>query len=303
MPDDDHAAPDGSGRSGGDAQPAPGGDAHPATDGDAHPPLRARLTGRVQGRPALSAAVVIAVGLLLLGSVAGARSILVREDVPPTEARPAASEPATVASLITAGARVDPADQHLFSSAAAQDSPAGVLSRVIPWTGTGELSTVAGTPGSPVPPGPRHLRVRVETEVGLPVDATRFADFAIDVLNDPRGWGGRGYTFERTDGSDAAFELILASPDTSERMCAPLGTFGTMSCRAGNRVILTWYRWAIGIPDYGTAVTDYRRYVVNHEVGHYLGFGHVFCPGVGQPAPLMMQQTKGLDGCLPNPWP
>lgn len=248
-------------------------------------------------------AIVVAVGLLLIGSVAGARAMLTHGATADAASEPAVDEPVTVASLITAGARIDPTDRHVFSSAAAQDGPAGVLSRVIPLTGTGELVPVAGTPGSPVPPGARHLRVRVETEVGLPVDATRFADFAIDVLNDPRGWGGRGYTFERTDGSDAAFELILASPNTSERMCAPLGTFGIMSCRAGNRVILTWYRWAIGIPDYGTAITDYRRYVVNHEVGHYLGFGHVFCGGIGQPAPLMMQQTKGLDGCLPNPWP
>lgn len=215
----------------------------------------------------------------------------------------AAVGPTTVPSLITAGLRVEPADRHVVSTAAEQDVSAGVLSRRIPLVGDGVLTPVAGPPGSPVPPGPQHLRVRVETEGGLPIDAGRFADFALEVLNDPRGWGGRGYTFERTDGPDAAFELILASPSTSEQMCEPLGTFGTMSCRTGSRVILTWYRWVVGIPEYGTALTDYRRYVVNHEVGHFLGFDHVFCPGPGLPAPLMMQQTKGLDGCLPNPWP
>jgi hypothetical protein len=43
--------------------------------------------------------------------------------------------------------------------------------------------------------------------------------------------------------------------------------------------------------------------VVNHETGHWLGHGHLGCGGAGRLAPVMMQQSKGLDGCKHNPWP
>ena len=42
--------------------------------------------------------------------------------------------------------------------------------------------------------------------------------------------------------------------------------------------------------------------VVNHETGHWLGHGHLGCPGPG-PAPVMMQQSKGRGACSFNPWP
>lgn len=184
----------------------------------------------------------------------------------------------------------------------AADRAAGLTSLRVRNRGTGVLRTVPGTGRVPAGTGPVH-RVRVRVEGGLGVDAERFADFALTVLNDPRGWGGgRPMRFVRTD-TAAAVDLVLASPNLSQQLCHPLRTMGTLSCRNGRNVVITLYRWVKAVPEYGADRTGYRRYVINHEMGHWLGHGHQLCPGRGEPAPVMMQQTLGLRGCRPNPWP
>jgi hypothetical protein len=158
---------------------------------------------------------------------------------------------------------------------------------------------VLGTAG-PV----RRFRVAVE----LPAPAA--ADFAHQVdraLGDPRSWiAGRRFRLRRVPGSGPAeFTVYLASARTSKRMCLAGGlrTDGYTSCRLPGRVIINDSRWTSSVPDYGAPLATYRAYAINHEVGHQLGHGHEKCPGRGRPAPVMMQQTYGLRGCLANSWP
>ena len=67
-------------------------------------------------------------------------------------------------------------------------------------------------------------------------------------------------------------------------------------------MIINLKRWQLGVAWY-PKLADYRDMVVNHEVGHFLGNGHVVCPRKGAPAPVMARQTFGLEGCAQNPWP
>ena len=78
------------------------------------------------------------------------------------------------------------------------------------------------------------------------------------------------------------------------------------SCRVGRFVIINQTRWRNASPMWNQAhraLRDYRHMVVNHETGHWLGWGHRSCPGRGAAAPVMQQQSKGLEGCRANPWP
>ena len=88
-----------------------------------------------------------------------------------------------------------------------------------------------------------------------------------------------------------------------DKLCAPLTTNGIYSCRRENKVVLNYFRWLVGAKDFGTDLSTYRLYLINHEIGHMLGWGHNACPAEGALAPLMMQQSKSTNGCKPYGWP
>ncbi len=148
-------------------------------------------------------------------------------------------------------------------------------------------------------------RYDVRVEKGLDIDPQQAARLIESVLNDKRSWRGTGrWRFELVPaGERADLHAYIVTPGTTDKLCAPLLTRGQVSCQNGNRVVLNAKRWVRGAPAYGKDVTNYRRYLINHEFGHALGHNHVRCPGKGRSAPVMMQQTKGLAGCRKNPWP
>ncbi|MGC1212440.1 MAG: DUF3152 domain-containing protein [Micromonospora sp.] len=175
-----------------------------------------------------------------------------------------------------------------------------------PAEGSGSFAAADGN--SPVrgSGGPlRRYRVAVEQGIGQDVDG--FAATVDEVLGDRRSWIASGQLrMQRVAVAAAAdFTIYLASPATSERMCAEGGltTERYTSCRLPGQVIINLARWMDAVPDYGAPLATYRTYVINHEVGHELGEGHQACPRPGAPAPVMQQQTYGLAGCVANAWP
>ncbi|MER7184778.1 DUF3152 domain-containing protein [Streptomyces hyaluromycini] len=177
--------------------------------------------------------------------------------------------------------------------------------------GSGRFTAV---PGSAKAPGKgRKYTYRVDVEQGLGLDGKLFAEAVQKTLNDDRSWAHDGArTFERVSSGKPDFVITLASPGTTAKWCAKSGldtTEDNVSCDSASteRVMINAYRWAQGSKTYGDKIHAYRQMLINHEVGHRLGYGHVTCEKDGELAPVMQQQTKFLDHdgihCLPNPWP
>ncbi|MFG3408153.1 DUF3152 domain-containing protein [Streptomyces sp. NPDC048142] len=160
--------------------------------------------------------------------------------------------------------------------------------------------------------GQKH-RYRIDVEKGLGLDAGLFAEAVHKTLNDDRSWAHNGaMTFERVSSGTPDFVITLASPGTTGDWCAKSGldtTIDNVSCdsAATDRIMINAYRWAHGAATFGPdKLLPYRQMLINHEVGHRLGYNHVSCRTPGALAPVMQQQTKTLEvegiTCKANPW-
>jgi hypothetical protein len=149
----------------------------------------------------------------------------------------------------------------------------------------------------------RTVTYRIETRGRITTSVREFARQAAQTYADPRGWRNAGVAVRRVNGP-SNFSLVLAEAGWLPRF-SPVCSV-QWSCRVGRYVVINQLRWKYASPSWngaGKSLRDYRHLVVNHETGHWLGHGHLGCPGPGRLAPVMMQQSKGLAGCRHNPWP
>ncbi|CCG04900.1 DUF3152 domain-containing protein [Blastococcus saxobsidens] len=250
-----------------------------------------------------------AIPLLALATIAVLVDLAVN---PPVPAPAASSEPGAAPPSAMEVAPIPPVPPA--EPAAPAEGDAGPTETAPPATveeyveqGAGTLSVVDG--GSDVLGSGALQRFVVEVEDGIGVDGAAFAEAVTTTLADPRSWGNGGrMSFQRVGAAEAAagqyeFRVSLVSPGSMETYCPGVGTGGYTSCRYGERAVINLARWATAVPHYDGDLATYRPYVINHEVGHALGNGHQPCPGPGQLAPVMQQQTLGLEGCVKNAWP
>lgn len=201
--------------------------------------------------------------------------------------------------------------------------PASPGSDGVPATASGTFTVAAGGTAI-VGTGATLVKYRVEVENGIqwganPVWTTdRTAAEVERALGAQLGWtmsaehpvtypsnklADASWSFQRVSGEDFSVRLRLATPGTVDKLCKAVGvnTQGIYSCRYGQTILLNLRRWLKGID--GAPGVDFHANTINHEMGHFLGFDHMKCPGSGQPAPIMQTQTIALNGCTINSFP
>jgi hypothetical protein len=176
-------------------------------------------------------------------------------------------------------------------------------------TGSWRLRVVRGPRAQPVavaaPPLLDVFRLHtytVRTRGVVRADLAEFRAALTRTYADRRGWLRGHHRFRPSaPGQPAELTVVLAQArylPTYSWICSP-----AYSCQIGRNVIINETRWRTGSPAFPGTIEEYRRMVVNHETGHWLGRPHAYCPGPGRLAPVMQQQSKGMQGCRVNPWP
>jgi hypothetical protein len=198
-------------------------------------------------------------------------------------------------------------------------------------TGDGTYRVV-GTPGAQSGEGKKKtFKYVIEVENGVDTAAyggdDAFATMVDATLTNVKGWThDKDFRFEHiSETSDLKPDLRiqLTSVETTHKNCGTDIAMET-SCFSseGNRVVINESRWVRGATTFQGDLGSYRQYLLNHEVGHGIGYAnHEPCGGQGKPAPIMMQQTLSVsntelykidsqevykdDGlvCVTNPWP
>lgn len=252
-----------------------------------------------------------------------------------------ASSSSSQEQVATGGSAVEPANKAEASGPEGPD-PAKTPFPVLPatelpaggnftLTGDGTYRTV-GTPGAQAGEGKeKTFKYVIEVENGVDTAAyggdDAFATMVDATLTNVKGWThDKKFRFEHiteTPELKPDLRIQLTSVETTHKNCGTDIAMET-SCFSsdGNRVVINESRWVRGATTFQGDLGAYRQYLLNHEVGHGIGYSnHEPCGGQGQLAPVMMQQTLSvsnselfkIDGqevykddglvCVTNPWP
>lgn len=276
----------------------------------------ARLVGTYGWRVYALPVLVVLTALVVVDTVGSPSPQPSQPSQPSQPAGSAPSDEAPTAPLID---NPDAGQDFAAAKAAAELPGGGPFSE----RGAGTWSVVPGA--SPQFGTGQVFSYTVEMEDGVELAGgpEGFASTVDATLNNPKSWiGSNEYAFRRVDDPAAAdIRISLTSQRNTREICGFAIPYDG-SCWRGDveRVVLNTARWTRGAVAFQGNIVQYQQYVINHEVGHALGFPHIGCERSGALAPIMMQQTWGVsndyitelgsdgvtgDGkvCEPNAWP
>ena len=250
----------------------------------------------------------------------------------PTEAEGPVQGPPTIGVASTAIIGAPPKGLTQFDA----NLPTGILPDGGAFTEAG-AKTWHIVPGATPQVGEGTAKVftyTVEVEDG--VDTTTFggddgfARMVSETLANPKSWTHNPqFAFTRIDaatGGQPDFRVSLSSPMTVREGCGydiqlEASCYNPAYLDGQPRVFINEARWVRGAVPFQGDVGSYRQYLINHEVGHAIGYQrHESCAANGELAPIMMQQTFSTNNndaarfdpgtvkpdnktCRFNPWP
>jgi hypothetical protein len=132
--------------------------------------------------------------------------------------------------------------------------------------------------------------------------------FVMNVCNDQRSWGPTIRPVTENETPD--WIVVILSSEMIAKLYPTIGPYLSLTHHRHLLPPLTifnlsnWYTIPEKAYQSGYRSLDfYRVYLINHEFGHMLGEDHRTCKAPGKLCPVMVQQTKGTQGCLPCVWP
>lgn len=149
----------------------------------------------------------------------------------------------------------------------------------------------------------RTIHYFTGTQGPVEADFSHFSEHVDWTLTDQRGWSlNNDFRYSQVSDPGAAEVRIWLSDPNAVANAAPVCS-AQYSCTVGDDVYINEENWdgggegAWGDP---ALLDEYRHYVVTHEVGHWVGFGHVRCDDYwhdpqARPMPAMEQQSKASE--------
>jgi len=121
---------------------------------------------------------------------------------------------------------------------------------------------------------------------------------AAATLGGASGWGLNGLVAFGSGEADCNFSLELRST----AQMADVGTVckGLVSCQVGNVLAFNADKWDTLPVGWVGSLAGYQTELINHEVGHWLGFDHAGCVSKPTAQPILATPTVVLPGCSPN---
>jgi Protein of unknown function (DUF3152) len=247
----------------------------------------------------------------------------------PTDAEGPAQGPPTIDAAGTAIIGAPPKGMTQFDASL----PTGILPDGGPFTEAAAKSwhIVPGTSPKIGDGKVKSFTYTVEVEDGIDTTSIggdeAFARMVSETLSNPKSWTHNPqFAFTRVDSGEPNFRVSLTSPMTVREGCGydiPLEASCYNPAYDGDqsRVFVNEARWVRGAVPFQGDIGSYRQYLINHEVGHAIGYQrHEPCGENGALAPVMMQQTFSTDNdddakfdpesvqadgktCRFNPWP